>query len=116
MWHPDVIEELWWLRCAHADAYDPELGSWQRAADWHDRQRPGVVRRITKDIGTCELALHTPGERRGHPPALVPLAGAAGQVAASWTATGRHQPPPTPTPAQLDEAERHDRDHYRGHR
>jgi len=24
LWHPDVVEELWWLRCAHAEAYDPD--------------------------------------------------------------------------------------------
>ena len=28
-----VIEELWWLRCAHADAIHPETGSWLRVGD-----------------------------------------------------------------------------------
>ena len=58
LWHPEVVEELWWLRQAHADAYHPETGSWLRVGDWHDRQRPGVVRRLVRAVGSCELALH----------------------------------------------------------
>src|SRR5947199_8278675 len=33
LWHPSVIEELWWLRGAHAHAYDLETGSWLRVGD-----------------------------------------------------------------------------------
>lgn len=116
LWHADAVEELWWLRCAHADAYDPDRGSWQRAADWHDRQRPGLVRRLTKDIGNCELSLHLPGARRAVPPTPVPLAPAATQIAAAWIDSGRHAPAPVPTPDQLAAAERHDHDQYRSQR
>ena len=56
LWHPDVIEELWWLRNAHADAFHPTAGSWQRVGEWHERQRPGVARRVRSAIGTCELS------------------------------------------------------------
>ena len=57
LWHPEVIEELWRLYQAHGDAYHPETGTWARVGDWHDRQRPGVVRRL-RAVAGCELALH----------------------------------------------------------
>jgi hypothetical protein len=113
LWHPEVVEELWWLRQAHADAYHPETGSWLRVGDWHDRQRPGVARRIVRAVGSCELALHLtdpthPGRLTGAssyvtPPAPAPLASAVAQVAAAWTAA---RTTPEPDLAQLAEADR----------
>lgn len=113
LWHPEVVEELWWLRCAHTDAYDCETGSWLRVGDWHDRQRPGVVRRITRAVGSCELALHVtdpshPGRLTStstdvSPPAPAPLASAVAQVAAAWTAA---RATPEPDLGQLAEADR----------
>jgi hypothetical protein len=113
LWHPEVVEELWWLRCAHADAYHPERGSWLRVGDWHDRQRPGVVRRVTRAVGGCELALHLtdrthPGRLTGAsshvtPPAPAPLTSAVAQVAAAWAAD---RAAPEPDVAQLGEADR----------
>ena len=94
LWHPHAVEELWWLRGAHADAYDPETGSWQRVGDWHDRQLPGVVRRLTASIGACELALHLPGQRAVGAPQPVPLAESAAVVAQTWTASGGAEPGP----------------------
>jgi len=104
MWHADVIEELWWLPCAHADAYDPKEGSWLRVGDWHDRQRPGVVKRIRVATHGCELALHVPGAERARRPAPAPLIAAAAAIAA-WTAAGRVELGPEPTSAQLAEAD-----------
>jgi hypothetical protein len=101
LWHPHVIEELWWLRRAHAAAYHPEDGSWVRVGDWHDRQRPGVVRRVREAIGKCDLSLHTPGKPQGRPPQVAPLAAHAAQIAAAWAADSSR---PEPTMAQLDEA------------
>jgi hypothetical protein len=101
LWHPNVIEELLWLRCAHADAYGPETGSWLRAGDWHDRQRPGVVRRVREALGKCDLSLHAPGRPHGHAPAVAPLVAHAAQIAEQWATTGTR---PEPTPAQLTEA------------
>jgi hypothetical protein len=113
LWHPEVIEELWWLRRAHADAYHPETRSWLRVGDWHDRQRPGVVRRIIRAVGSCELALHLtdpthPGRLTGAsdhvtPPSPAPLTSALAQVAAAW-ASGRATL--EPEAAQLAEADR----------
>lgn len=113
LWHPEVVEELWWLRQAHADAFHPDRGSWLRAGDWHDRQRPGVVRRIIRAVGSCELALHVtdpthPGRLTGTsshvtPPAPAPLISAVAQVAACWALD---RTTPEPDAAQLIEADR----------
>lgn len=101
LWHPHVIEELLWLRCAHAEGYDPESGSWLRVGDWHDRQRPGVVRRVKEALGKCDLSLHTPGRPHGHAPAVAPLVAHAAQVAQQWATTSTR---PAPTVEQLAEA------------
>ncbi len=101
LWHPHVIEELWWLRRAHADAYHPQAGSWLRVGDWHDRQRPAVVRRVRDAIGKCDLSLHAPGKPNGRPPQVAPLAAHAAQIATAWATSSTR---PEPTPAQMDEA------------
>lgn len=106
LWHPEVIEELWWLRWAHADAYDPEQGSWLKAGDWHDRQRPGVERRVNGLLGKCSLSRHA--DRNGRPadvtePGPPPLAEHHAVVAAHWVAT--RAAGPEPTDAVLVEAE-----------
>lgn len=100
LWHPEVIEELWWLRGAHADAFHPEDGSWMRVGDWHDRQRPGVERRVNALLGKCSLSRHV--DRNGRaadvgepaPPALV---GHHAAVVAHWVATRTAGPVPTET-------------------
>ena len=101
LWHPHVIEELLWLRCAHAEGYDPESGSWLRVGDWHDRQRPGVVRRVREALGKCDLSLHAPGRPQGHAPAVAPLVAHAARIAGEWAATSTR---PEPTAEQLTEA------------
>lgn len=101
LWHPHVIEELLWLRNAHAEGYDPESGSWLRVGDWHDRQRPGVVRRVREALGKCDLSLHIPGRPHGHAPAVAPLVAHAAQVAQQWATTSTR---PAPSVEQLGEA------------
>jgi hypothetical protein len=116
LWHPDVVEELRWLRALHDDAFDPENGSWRAVADWHDRYRSGVVRRVAGVLGTCELLLHAQGRERDPARArLAPLGGQAARVAAAWAdpAGGRM---PVPTPDQLAEAQDYQREQYRGGR
>ncbi|MDN5751467.1 MAG: hypothetical protein L0H64_23700 [Pseudonocardia sp.] len=94
LWHPHVIEELWWLRRAHADAFHPKDGSWLRVGDWHDRQRPAVTKRVRDAVGNCDLSLHDPSKPHGQPPAVAPLARHAAAIAAAW-ATGGTRPEPT---------------------
>jgi hypothetical protein len=113
LWHPAVVEELWWLHGAHTAAFDEAGGSWQRIGDWHDRFRPGVAKRIRAAVGGCELALHTAGTHL-HDGPLAPLAEAAPDIAQAWTT---QRALPEPNGHQLVTAERHDRtQHRRGHR
>ena len=104
-WHPAAVEELWWLRQAHHAAFAGPRACWRDVADWHDRLRPGVVRRLTGISNGCDLALHAPGARQAPVPPSVPLAAAIDPVAERW-ATERSAP--EPTAAQLAEAEGHD--------
>src|SRR4051794_10119729 len=46
LWHPTVVEELLWLRRSWLEAFTGRTAAVFRVADWHDRQRPGVVARI----------------------------------------------------------------------
>jgi hypothetical protein len=113
-WHPEVVEELWWLRQAHRVAYESPRASWPQVADWHDRHRPAVAARIRAAIGSCELDRHRPGGDREHPDTTVPLPGDLTRLAARWAGD---RAAPVPTDTQLDEAARHDRaQHRRGRR
>jgi hypothetical protein len=58
LWHPDVVEELLWLMCAWRAAYEGRGASVQLAGDWHDRQRPGVIRRVKTAAGSCSPERH----------------------------------------------------------
>jgi hypothetical protein len=120
MWHPEVVEELWVLRLAHADAFDPETGTVMRMTDWHDRQRPGVTRRVRAVLGTCELSRHVDRNGRGidvHPPDPPALARHADVVASVWAAGAGldvvRAAGPEPTPEQLAEADAYQRALYR---
>jgi hypothetical protein len=117
LWHPEVIEELWWLRWAHADAYHPENGSWIRVGDWHDRQRPGVERRVNGLLGKCSLSRHA--DRNGRhadvvEPVPPPLAAHHAAVAAHWVAM--RTAGPVPTEDVLTEAEQAEYTQHRGSR
>src|SRR5690606_33680832 len=90
LWHPDIVEELLWLMYAWLAAYRDENATVARAGDWHDRYRPGVVRRIKTLAGNCSLENHQPrGNRYGASPA-VPLAEAMAPIA-EWWATARDE-------------------------
>ena len=115
LWHPDVVEELWWLRQAHGEAYHSETGSWKSAGDWHDRQRPNLVRRLRPLVNKCELSLHTPRSAESAPPMGAPLAVHADAVALAWTTTPGRQVPP-PEPGQLADADRFTREILRTRR
>lgn len=101
LWHPEVVEELLWLMCAWTAAYRDETATVALAGDWHDRYRPGVVRRIKQVVGTCSLENHVPrGGRPGGARPVVPLAEAMAPISAWWSAH-RHDTPPQPSEDQL---------------
>ncbi|MCO1658897.1 hypothetical protein KDL28_27890 [Pseudonocardia sp. S2-4] len=97
-WHPDVVEELVWLMHAWLAAYQGKHASVQLVGDWHDRQRPGVVRRIRQGAGSCSLENHqtrhgwtTTSTAAPTVPALDALDAIAG-----WWGLDRDQPAPEP--------------------
>ena len=99
LWHPDVIEELVWLRSAWQDAYHGPMASAQRAGDWHDRLRPGVVRRVRAAAGDCSLREHF----EETPQPVVPVMEAAPAIATSWAEPGA--PAPVPSGEQVAAAD-----------
>jgi hypothetical protein len=100
LWHPDIVEELLWLYQAWADAYGDE-GSVRAVGDWHDRHRPGVVRRISDYAKVCSLENHLPDRAAAAP--AVPVVEAAEPIAL-WWADARNERAPAPTEEQMVEA------------
>lgn len=96
--HPDVVEELLWLMHAWCAAYQGKGASVQLAGDWHDRQRPGVVRRVRQNAGSCSIERHqTRPDWEQYPAGAVPVPGAETVVAiAGWWAAHRDDPAPEP--------------------
>ena len=97
LWHPDIVEELLWLMQAWGDAYG-ESGSIRAVGDWHDRHRPGVVRRITEYAKACSLENHLPDRATAAP--AVPVVDAA-EAIALWWAHARDDRAPAPTDDQM---------------
>lgn len=98
VWHPHVVEEL--VMCQHfwAAAYEQQTASAMLAADWHDRCRPGVVRRIREAVGTCSLENHdTPT-----PEPTVPGRTAVEPIA-QWWAHRHDRPAPAPSAADYED-------------
>jgi hypothetical protein len=95
LWHPDVVEELVWLWKAWDAAYRGPAASVSRAGDWHDRQRPGVVRRVRAAAGSCSLREHLDLAE----PQTVPVLDAIPAVVEWWTDPSR--PAPVPTGEQI---------------
>lgn len=109
LWHPDIVEELLWLMQAWTAAYRDDDATVSRAADWHDRHRPGVVRRIGELARNCSLEEHLPDRRT--PERGVPAVSAVPAIAAWWGDDAQHCGiPPEPTPEQLAEDDPHGAD------
>ena len=104
LWHPEVVEELLWLHTAWLAAHRPDAAS-TAVGDWHDRQRPGVVRRIRDYAGVCSLEQHQSGADQHTPTPVAPLTEAVPAIA-GWWATHRTAPAPAPSPEQLAAARR----------
>ena len=91
LWHPAVVEELLWLRRSWLEAFTGRTAAIFRVADWHDRQRPGVVARIRAlDGGMCSLDQHARGAEQDRRPATVPIADGRRAIAAWWTSGPGH--------------------------
>jgi hypothetical protein len=106
MRHPDIVEELVWLMHAWLAAYKGDTASVAAAADWHDRYRPGVVRRIhtyarTRGGAPCSLEQHqTRPDWDQYPTGATPTPGVEELVPiAGWWASHRADPAPEPPPA-----------------
>ena len=58
LWHPEIVEELLWLMDAWTAAYEGAEASNKLVGDWHDRQRPGVTRRVGEYAPSCDVLQH----------------------------------------------------------
>jgi len=106
MWHADVIEELVWLRRAHHEAQVAKTGPAEKLGAWHEKSRPGVVKRIRDTAGACELSQHCPYAERAYSGDInAPLTDYIAAVAMAW----QHREAPEPTHAMLAAASLHDR-------
>ncbi|GAA4436081.1 hypothetical protein ACFQV2_00215 [Actinokineospora soli] len=94
LWHPDVIEELHWLHQAWQAAYHGPTASPVAAGEWHERHRPGVVRRVKAVAGTCSRENHQTRRRLSAAP--VEQLDEAADLIAAWWAADREQPAPEP--------------------
>jgi hypothetical protein len=101
-WHPAVVEELLWLMHAWSAAYQGPHASFALVGDWHDRQRPGVVRRIRQTAGACSFEAHIPRPGWTHHSGAAPQVPGLGHlgVIADWWGARRDQPAPEPTSAR----------------
>ena len=100
IWHPSVVEELLWLRRSWTEAFTGSTAAIFRVADWHDRQRPGVVARIRAlNDGVCSLEQHAAGAEQDRRPPTTPAVDAVPLIADWWTSR-RSEPPPYPSEAQ----------------
>ncbi|RJQ92380.1 hypothetical protein [Amycolatopsis panacis] len=94
-WHPDVVEELVCLMRTWLAAYVDKDATVGRAADWHDRYRPGAIKRIKTVTANCSLEMHQDGGGLHRPGPVVP-AGLALAPIALWWGSDRTSPAPVP--------------------
>ncbi|MDN5858806.1 MAG: hypothetical protein L0H84_09305 [Pseudonocardia sp.] len=99
-WHPDVVEELLWLMHAWLAAYQGEKASIALVGDWHDRYRPGVVRRIKGYAQACSLEVHLdrPDRRRD---TYAPRRPDTTELISAWWVGDRTSRGPKPTAEHL---------------
>jgi hypothetical protein len=98
LWHPDVVEELVCLMHAWCAAYQGRGASVALAADWHDRLRPGAVRRIRQQAGACSPEAHLTRDGWKSLSTAAPEVPGADAIptVAAWWGTRRDQPAPEP--------------------
>jgi hypothetical protein len=98
LWHPEVVEELLWLMDAWSAAYEGPEASNKLVGDWHDRQRPGVTRRIGEYAPSCDVLAHR--DAVGQRAVVVPLAADADPFVTWWAGT-RDDNGPAPSAEQI---------------
>ena len=98
LWHPEIVEELLWLMDAWTAAYQGPDAENKLVGDWHDRQRPGVTRRVATYAPGCDALAHR--DDAGQRAVTVPLAADADPFV-TWWATGRDNNGPAPTAEQI---------------
>lgn len=98
LWHPEIVEELAWLMDAWTLAFEGPEASTKLVGDWHDRQRPGVMRRTGLYATGCDLPTHLTDA--GEPAVTVPLAADADGFV-TWWASDRDHTGPAPTTEQI---------------
>lgn len=98
VWHPDVVEELLWLMHAWAAAYQGSQASVAAVGDWHDRQRPGVVRRVRHSAGSCSFENHQTRAGWDRRPSEAPAVPGVEYLAsvAAWWGSRRDEAAPEP--------------------
>jgi len=102
-WHPDVVEELVCLMRVWVAAYVDTDATVSRAADWHDRYRPGAVKRIKTATANCSLEAHQADGEHHRPGPVIPSGLALAPIAA-WWGTARTDTPPEPDAQIVAEA------------
>jgi len=100
-WHPSVVAELLALRDAWNAAVDPAGFSAARQMDWVDRYRPGVARRVDRELKGCSLSQHTPDQRTAYRPPRVEGAEMLPELADWWVQTGGRSTAPGPSANML---------------
>jgi hypothetical protein len=113
-WHPQVVEELLWLMYAWLGAYQGSSASVALAGDWHERLRPGVVRRIKASAGVCSRENHQTRPGWPAPADTTPTLPSEDDLEAikDWWATSREERAPEPTtstPSRIAQALNGDR-------
>ncbi|TCO33020.1 hypothetical protein EV652_10319 [Kribbella steppae] len=103
LWHPDIVEELLWLMDAWTSAFYGPDASLRLVGDWHDRQRPGVMRRVGIYAGGCDLPTHR--DHAGETAAVVPLIDDLDGFV-KWWAADRDNNGPEPTREQIQAGRR----------
>ncbi|TCC35096.1 hypothetical protein [Kribbella sindirgiensis] len=98
LWHPEVVEELLWLMDAWTAAFYGPDASLRLVGDWHDRQRPGVMRRVGLYADACDLTNHL--EHAERLAAEVPLLDDLDPFV-TWWASDRDNTGPAPSRDQI---------------
>lgn len=105
-WHPGAVTELHACYRMWLAAFEGARASDQAVADWHDRYRPGTVRRVQAALRGCRPEKHV--DPLKYRPAVVRGDELLDDLA-RWMVTGDcgRKAPPAPTPAMVADSRTH---------